>query len=522
LKTNDNPAGKSFGNSSSGLGLNSGNSQGTSEGQQNSLFDLTPDNDDLTSIDNTATQGNAAASSFMPLAAKMRPKTLADYVGQQHILGGDSPLAQSIEQGHCHSLIFWGPPGSGKTTLAEIIAQHANAEIERVSAVTSGIKEIRSAIEKAKLRAQGEGANKRRTVLFVDEVHRFNKSQQDAFLPHIEDGTIIFIGATTENPAFELNQALLSRARLYTLKKLTRDDLAQVLQRAISLCEAEQQLSIKLSVDAKQSLLNRSDGDARRLLNLLENSLDSVATTQESTSENSQSEQGAISGNRDVKTITVELIAQVAGSKIALYDKGGDAFYDLISAFHKSVRGSSPDAALYWYARILTAGGDALYVARRLLAIASEDIGNADPRAMQLAINAWDTFHRVGPSEGERAIAQATVYMALAPKSNAVYQAFNKAKILAQQTCDLDVPLHLKNATSSITKELGHGSEYRYAHDEINAFAAGENYFPEALAKGDSSHTRLYQPTERGLEKKLKEKLDYLNQLDRNSHDQRY
>jgi putative ATPase len=511
LKTNDNLPGKS----SSASGLN----QGHSEGQQDSLFDLTPDNDGLASRDYASVEGHSCVDSFMPLAAKMRPRTLADYVGQQHILAGDSPLAQSIEQGHCHSLIFWGPPGSGKTTLAEIIAQHANAEIERVSAVTSGIKEIRSSIDKAKLRAQGEGANKRRTVLFVDEVHRFNKSQQDAFLPHIEDGTIIFIGATTENPAFELNQALLSRARLYTLKKLTRDDLAQVLQRALSLCETEQQLNIQLNADATQSLLNRSDGDARRLLNLLENCLDSTPTRHDNKPATQQGEQRS---NGDVKTITVELIAQVAGSKIALYDKGGDAFYDLISAFHKSVRGSSPDAALYWYARILTAGGDALYVARRLLAIASEDIGNADPRAMQLAINAWDTFHRVGPSEGERAIAQATVYMALAPKSNAVYQAFTKAKILAQQTCDLDVPLHLKNATSSITKELGHGSEYRYAHDEINAYAAGENYFPEALAKGDSSHTCLYQPTERGLEKKLKEKLDYLNQLDRNSHDQRY
>jgi putative ATPase len=511
LKTNDNLPGKS--SSASGRNL------GSSEGQQDSFFDLTPDNDDLSAATNPSAGGHSVAGSFMPLAAKMRPRTLADYVGQQHILAGDSPLAQSIEQGHCHSLIFWGPPGSGKTTLAEIIAQHANAEIERVSAVTSGIKEIRSAIDKAKLRAQGEGTNKRRTVLFVDEVHRFNKSQQDAFLPHIEDGTIIFIGATTENPAFELNQALLSRARLYTLKKLTRDDLAQVLQRALLLCETEQQLSIKLSKDAKQSLLNRSDGDARRLLNLLENCLDSTPTTHENKPVTQQGDEGA---SGDVKTITVELIAQVAGSKIALYDKGGDAFYDLISAFHKSVRGSSPDAALYWYARILTAGGDALYVARRLLAIASEDIGNADPRAMQLAINAWDTFHRVGPSEGERAIAQATVYMALAPKSNAVYQAFTKAKLLAQQTCDLDVPIHLKNATSSITKDLGHGSEYRYAHDEVNAYAAGENYFPEALAKGDSSHTLLYQPTERGLEKKLKEKLDYLNQLDRNSHDQRY
>ncbi|MEI6893271.1 MAG: replication-associated recombination protein A [Colwellia sp.] len=456
----------------------------------------------------------------MPLAAKMRPRTLSDYVGQQHILGSGSPLAQSIEQGHCHSLIFWGPPGSGKTTLAEIIAQHANAEIERVSAVTSGIKEIRSAIEKAKLRAQGEGTNKRRTVLFVDEVHRFNKSQQDAFLPHIEDGTIIFIGATTENPAFELNQALLSRARLYTLKKLTTDDLHQVLQRAVTLCENEQKITIELNAEAKQSLLNRSDGDARRLLNLLENCLDSLNIEPTKTQDDSVNIKADPHVKR--KVISVNLIAQVAGSKIALYDKGGDAFYDLISAFHKSVRGSSPDAALYWYARILTAGGDALYVARRLLAIASEDIGNADPRAMQLAINAWDTFHRIGPSEGERAIAQATVYLALAPKSNAVYHAFNKAKMLAQQTCDLDVPLHLKNATSSITKALGHGSEYRYAHDEVNAFAAGENYFPEALARGDNSQTCLYQPTDRGLEKQLKEKLEYLNQLNRNSSDQRY
>jgi len=491
-------------------GLDKGSANGSHEGQQESLFDMQP-------ADNRVTSESATvASSFMPLAAKMRPKTLADYVGQQHILGSDSPLTLAIEQGHCHSLIFWGPPGSGKTTLAEIIAQHANAEIERVSAVTSGIKEIRSAIDKAKLRAQGEGANKRRTVLFVDEVHRFNKSQQDAFLPHIEDGTIIFIGATTENPAFELNQALLSRARLYTLKKLTADDLQQVLTRAIALCESEQGIIVELSGDAQKSLLNRGDGDARRLLNLLENCLDSALAEP---SVDSNAEQG---NQQFVKHISVELIAQVAGSKIALYDKGGDAFYDLISAFHKSVRGSSPDAALYWYARILTAGGDALYVARRLLAIASEDIGNADPRAMQLAINAWDTFHRVGPSEGERAIAQATVYMALAPKSNAVYMAFNKAKVLAQQTCDLDVPLHLKNATSSITKELGHGQEYRYAHDEVNAFAAGENYFPEALAQADSSHTNLYQPTERGLEKQLKEKLNYLNQLNKDSHEQRY
>ncbi|MDX2370117.1 MAG: replication-associated recombination protein A, partial [Colwellia sp.] len=329
----------------------------------------------------------------------MRPQNLADYVGQQHILGDNSPLKQAIEQGHCHSLIFWGPPGTGKTTLAEIIANHAKAQVVRLSAVTSGIKDIRQAIEQAKIRKQGANQDEYcRTVLFVDEVHRFNKSQQDAFLPFIEDGTIIFIGATTENPAFELNQAILSRARVYTLTKLSHEELAQVLNRALLLIKAEQQTLVTIDKDAKQSLLNRADGDARRLLNLLENCLDSQSSAIVESNTN----------NTNI-TITVELIAQVAGSKIALYDKGGDAFYDLISAFHKSVRGSDADAALYWYARILIGGGDALYVARRLLAIASEDIGNADPRAMQLAINAWDTFHRVGPSEGERAIAQAVV-----------------------------------------------------------------------------------------------------------------
>ena len=434
--------------------------------------------------------------SFKPLAAKLRPKSLADYEGQEHILAKGMPLPLAIEQGKVHSIIFWGPPGTGKTTIAEIIANHANADIERVSAVTSGIKDIRQAIENAKNRATHQ---QRRTVLFVDEVHRFNKSQQDAFLPHIEDGTIIFIGATTENPAFELNQAILSRARVYTLKKLSKKNLSNVLARAINYQTSNIQHNIAIDDETKKQLIALANGDARRLLNLFENCLEIAKI------ENKQ------------QVLTKEQLIQVAGNKIALYDKGGDAFYDLISAFHKSVRGSDPDAALYWYARILTGGGDALYVARRLLAIASEDIGNADPRAMQLAINAWDTFQRVGPSEGERAIAQATVYMALAPKSNAVYMAFSQAKALAKTTSDLDVPLHLKNSTSAITKELGHGDEYRYAHNEVGGFAAGENYFPEEIA-----HTTLYQPSDRGLEKQLRDKLNYLNQLNQKSDQRRY
>jgi putative ATPase len=433
---------------------------------------------------------------FKPLAAKLRPKTLAEYEGQQHILAKGMPLPTAIENGKVHSIIFWGPPGTGKTTIAEIIANHANADIERVSAVTSGIKEIRQAIDNAKDRAIHK---QRRTVLFVDEVHRFNKSQQDAFLPHIEDGTIIFIGATTENPAFELNQAILSRARVYTLKKLDEKSLDNVLQRALKYQMQQNGQQIMMDKAAQKQLRALANGDARRLLNLLENCLEILPIENNSL------------------TISTEILSQVAGNKIALYDKGGDAFYDLISAFHKSVRGSDPDAALYWYARILIGGGDALYVARRLLAIASEDIGNADPRAMQLAINAWDTFQRVGPSEGERAIAQATVYMALAPKSNAVYTAFTQAKALAKATSDLDVPVHLKNSTSHITQELGHGAEYRYAHDEVGAFAAGENYFPESI-----SQTSLYQPTDRGLEKQLKEKLNYLNQMNNVSHERRY
>lgn len=421
----------------------------------------------------------------------MRPTTIEQYSGQSHLLGSDKPLRKMLEAGHCHSMILWGPPGTGKTTLAELIAHYTNANVIRISAVTSGVKDIRAAMDKAEDNARYN----QQTLLFVDEVHRFNKSQQDAFLPFVESGVVTFIGATTENPSFELNNALLSRVRVYVLKPLEQQALFELVERALTDDKnglGERKLSI--TDNAKGALVELSGGDARRLLTYLELSADFTSDSE----------------------ISVGDIEQAVGQKVASYDNKGDTFYDLISAFHKSVRGSDPDAALYWYARILDGGGDALYVGRRLLAIASEDIGNADPRAMQLCINAWDTFHRVGPAEGERAIAQAAVYCALAAKSNAVYMAFNDAKALARKTADAPVPLHLRNAPTELMKELGHGDGYRYAHNEANAFAAGETYFPESL-----SGTRFYFPNERGLEKALKAKRDYLDTLNAQSTNKR-
>lgn len=434
---------------------------------------------------------------FQPLAARMRPRTLAEYIGQQHLLAAGKPLPRAIESGHLHSMILWGPPGTGKTTLAEIIGHYGQADVERISAVTSGVKEIREAIERAR---QNRNAG-RRTILFVDEVHRFNKSQQDAFLPHIEDGTITFIGATTENPSFELNSALLSRARVYLLKSLTVEDISAVLEQAMQDSERGYgKENIVLPENTRNMIAELVNGDARRALNTLEMMADMAEV-------NAQ-------GQRE---LTPQLLNEVSGERSARFDNKGDRFYDLISALHKSVRGSAPDAALYWYARIITAGGDPLYVARRLLAIASEDVGNADPRGMQVAIAAWDCFTRVGPAEGERAIAQAIVYLACAPKSNAVYSAFKSAMRDARESPDYDVPEHLRNAPTKLMKEMGLGAEYRYAHNEPNAYAAGEEYFPAQMAQ-----TRYYQPTTRGLEGKIGEKLAWLAEQDQNSPTKRY
>jgi len=433
---------------------------------------------------------------FQPLAARMRPATLDDYVGQSHLVGPGKPLRRAVEQGQLHSMILWGPPGVGKTTFARLLANVGELTFETLSAVLSGVKEIREVVERARNRKQSQG---RDTLLFVDEVHRFNKSQQDAFLPHIEDGTFIFVGATTENPSFELNSALLSRTRVYVLKNLEPGDILVLLERALG---SEEGFAGSLQVEPSvlETMAAASGGDARRALNILEVAADLAEPD----------EQGR-------NCVTAQTLEQVLQTSLRRFDKGGDVFYDQISALHKSVRGSSADGALYWLCRMLDGGCDPLYIARRLARIASEDIGNADPRALQITLQAWDAQERLGSPEGELALAQAVTYLALAPKSNAVYSAFNQCMADIRKDPDYEVPVHLRNAPTKLLKSMGHGEEYRYAHDEPDAYAAGENYLPEAIHQ-----RRYYQPVMRGLEIKLAEKRQRLDVLDAESPIKRY
>ncbi|PAV24896.1 recombination factor protein RarA [Tamilnaduibacter salinus] len=433
---------------------------------------------------------------FEPLAARMRPRTLTDYAGQSHLVGPGKPLRRAVEEGHLHSMILWGPPGVGKTTFARLLAECTDVTFESLSAVLSGVKDIRDAVERARHRRETEG---RDTLLFVDEVHRFNKSQQDAFLPHIEAGTVIFVGATTENPSFELNSALLSRTRVYVLKTLDEDDLVALLRRAIEQPEGLDG-RVTASDDLLKTIAAAADGDARRALNIVEVASDLAEPESDGS-----------------PRITGDVLEQVMQSSLRRFDKGGDVFYDQISALHKSVRGSDPDGALYWMCRMLDGGCDPVYVARRLVRIASEDIGNADPRALSISLDAWDTQERLGSPEGELALAQACTYLALAPKSNAVYNAYNRCVADIRKQPDYEVPIHLRNAPTKLLESMGHGDEYRYAHDEPDAFAAGEVYLPPQLA-----NVRYYHPVERGLEIKLSEKRQRLDARNEASPRKRY
>lgn len=429
---------------------------------------------------------NISAESYQPLAARMRPKSLEEYVGQSHLLGEGKPLRRAIDQGLLHSMILWGPPGTGKTTLAELMALKANARFEKISAISAGVKDIRKAVEDAR---SARDQHQQATILFIDEVHRFNKSQQDVFLPFVEDGTFILIGATTENPSFELNSALLSRTRVYVLKRLTEDDLLRVIKLAMT--NVERGLgaaALNFPDDLQKILVQAADGDARQALNLLEIISDSVEN----------------------ESVTAELLTEVMQVNLRRFDKQGEVFYDQISALHKSVRGSAPDAALYWLCRMLDGGCDPMYIARRVVRMANEDIGLADPRGLELALNACAVYERLGSPEGELAIAQAVIYLACTSKSNAVYTAYGKAMAAVRDQGTVEVPLHLRNAPTRLMKQLDYGKAYRYAHDEPEAYAAGEKYFPD-----DVREHAFYHPTNRGLEAKINERLAHLRELDK-------